>query len=795
MKVYIGTFLIAFATLALEITLTRLLSVTTWYHLAFFAIATAMLGMTAGAVLVYLKPSWFPEESVNRRAATASLCFGLVVPFVLLLLCLLPLNLTASAMGLGTLLTATFFCSLPFFLSGIAITLVLTKCDKPIGLLYASDLIGAAFGCLFVLGGLELVDAPSLILFCAAVGVLAAIGYSGFGGAKAYSIVFVLLAVFATANSTTSRGIRPAILKGKWHPAHWFMIERWNSFSCVNVDELSERPAFYWGKSPVAPERVIPQYYMRIDGGAGTPVSPFTSIDELDYLEFDVTNMVHWLRPTGESCVIGVGGGRDIQSALYFGHSKVTGIEINPIFIDLLNKEFRQFANLADRDDVELIVDEARSYLSRSTQKFSVIQMSLIDTWAATGAGAFALSENSLYTREAWKVFTDRLAKDGIFTVSRWYNPEDLGETGRLLSLAVATMLDSGISAPARHIALITSDRVATLLLSREPFTSAEISRLNEICNRLAFDTPVIPETKPMHDVLREIVGARSIEELKGIAKDGPLRFDPPTDESPYFFNNLRIGKIGSLDEIPQSGQMRGNIIATVTLVGLIVSLLITAIVTIVAPLLLRSVVGERKQDTEPILWSGALYFSLIGVGFMLTEIGMIQKLTVLLSHPTYALGILLFSIILSSGAGSFVSEKVHFERGGKKVILLPLVACGIILGTRILVGYLLVNTITQSMSVKILASVGVIAPLGFILGWFFPVGMRLVRAIRPGQTPWYWALNGIFGVLASAVAVFLSIFFGTSLNFYVAAACYLMTAICIWNLIRQQNPSEGCPN
>ena len=170
---------------------------------------------------------------------------------------------------------------------------------------------------------------------------------------------------------------------------------------------------------------------MRIDGAAGTTVRGFSRLEDLEHLRYDITNVAYYLRPSGGACIIGVGGGRDLQSALHFGHKRVLGVDVNQIFIDLHNKEFSKFAGLANREGVSLVADEARSYLSRIDDKFSIVQMSLVDTWAATGAGAFSFTENALYTVEGWGVFLSRLKDDGLFTVSRWHDPENLGETGR----------------------------------------------------------------------------------------------------------------------------------------------------------------------------------------------------------------------------------------------------------------------------------------------------------------------------------------------------------------------------
>src|SRR5207237_7970764 len=136
---------------------------------------------------------------------------------------------------------------------------------------------------------------------------------------------------------------------------------------------------------------------------------------------------------------------------------------------------FSDFSNLTQLKDVKFEVDEGRSWFARTDQTFDVIQMSLIDTWAATGAGAFSLSENGLYTVEAWKIFLGRLTPKGVYTVSRWYNPDDPSEAGRLLSLAAAALMEIGISEPKGHLFMAIQGRIATLIISRQPFSPTDL--------------------------------------------------------------------------------------------------------------------------------------------------------------------------------------------------------------------------------------------------------------------------------------------------------------------------------
>lgn len=787
-RVYGGTFLIAFATLGLEIALTRLLSVVTWYHLAFFAISTAMLGMTAGAVSVYLRPHRFPQGDPSVGVANACLGFAIVTPLSLIALCLIPLGGAESAGGALELFGATICCALPFYFSGIAISAVLTRCALPIGKLYASDLIGASLACLAVLAALEAVGVPSLIILFGAVGAAAAWCFAmpTHPQRRVAAWLPVLLTLMALLNGLGHPGIAPLFVKGRMERRSAQLAVRWNSFSRVNVYRKIWAAPQMWGPSPRMPRfKPVPQHYMDIDGDAGTAIRR-SSPEDLSHLAWDVTNVAYRLRPSGGACIIGVGGGRDVQSALLFGHERVLGVEVNPIFIDLLRNEFRDFAGVARDDRARLVVDEARSYLARSTERFAVVQMSLIDTWAATGAGAFSLSENALYTVEAWTTILERLDEDGIFTVSRWYSPENLGETGRVASLAVAALIERGVAEPRRHVAMVTAGRVATTLVSQRPFRADDVDRLHEIASDLGFGLPIAPDTPPQDPILRRIVSARSSEELLASIADEPLDYAPPTDERPYFFQMLRLSRLSEAFTATQ-GVVRGNLTATVTLLSLIVCLAILTGATVVAPLALR----RRVAPGCTTLRSGAAYFSLIGAGFMLVEIAFLQRLSVFLGHPVYALGVLLFGMIASAGCGSFLSERLPTAKLLRH--LLPGAAAAAILIASWAFPVLLPRLASSPIPVKAIAALSVIIPLGTLMGVFFPFGMRLVRLRGGEDTPWYWALNGVFGVLCSAVAVLISMRFGISANLWVAAACYATLSPCMASMYRAAE-HDGAP-
>jgi hypothetical protein len=783
---YAGIFIVSFTILALEVALTRLLSVLTWYHLAFFAVSTALLGMTIGSVTVYLYPDWFTRERLPESLSKVSLAGGLIIPICLILLLQIPIQMTVIS-----LVTATVLCTLPYYFLGTVIAAILTKSDLPIGKIYASDLAGAALGCLLVLGGLEIFSAPGIILLCGACASLASISFAwhlNSGKLRTIGVwwLWIIVILFGLCSVPVNR-LRPVTVKGKFENSDMILLEKWNSYSRVTVSRPVETEPFYWSPSPLRPQdfRTI-QFQLKIDGDAGTTIRRFSSLADIDHLRFEGTNLVHYLRPKGTACIIGFGGGKDILGAILFGHEQIVGIEVNRIFIDLLNNQFRDFAGIADYPGVVMVGDEARSYLSRNDINCSVIQMSLIDTWAATGAGAFSLSENSLYTVEAWEVFLDRLTEDGVLTVSRWYDPDNLGETGRLASLAVKTLLDSGVSDPSRHMAMVTVNAIATLLVSKAPFNQEDIQMLKQVSRDLQYDLVLVPGTPPENPILRGIVSAKSYRKLDEFIGKQEYNLEPPTDESPYFFNLLRLKNLSQAN-VPSQGIIQGNLLATATLVKLIFSLAGMTLAAIVLPLWLKTRMQRNLGTQTRILrLAGGMYFSLIGAGFMLVEIALIQRFSVFLGHPIYSLGILLFTLIASTSLGSYVSERLPLERR-PWMLSLPFTIAGLILLMSILIRIVLPALTPASMFVKIVFSITFIAPLGFHMGFFFPMGMRLVKAVDEGDTPWYWALNGIFGVLFSALAVFISIYSAISNNFYLASLFYAALILPIILLAQQR--------
>ena len=614
LRFYAGVGFVTAATLMLQIVETRIISVTSWYHLAFFVISIAMFGLTAGAVWVYLRREASRPEELSYHLSVASLGFALATVLALLVQLTIVTSLPASVMSFVVWVQFAVALSLPFFFSGIVVSLALTRSPYPVGVVYGVDLCGAALGCLGALVLLNLVSGPSAVLWIAALAAAGGLLFSGAkpGGATRPSTiasrlhqrrwaVFGALCVLAAANSLTTAGVRPTVVKDKLERPEHIAYEKWNSFSRITVGHSGKASPALWGRSSQLPPQEIEQRWMNIDGAAGTAVYRFSgNLDELSFLRYDVTNLAYAVPGLKTGAVIGVGGGRDLLSARLFGVSEVVGVEINPIFIDLLTRHFADYTAIGRQPGITFEVDEARSWFARTDRSFDIIQMSLIDTWAATGAGAFTLSENGLYTVEAWRIFLERLTPEGVFTVSRWYAPGEVNETGRMVSLAVATLQDLGAVEPKRHLFIAASENVATLVMSRKPLSDQALAALAGAAATYDFPSSSAPRPRRPRRCCESIVAAPDRTALERAIRGSYLDLSPPTDARPFFFNQLRLARLLDQDVFAlasRPGVYGGNLHATLTLAMLILISAILVAATIVVPL--RSTVAAQARRSR----------------------------------------------------------------------------------------------------------------------------------------------------------------------------------------------------
>jgi hypothetical protein len=604
----------------------------------------------------------------------------------------------------------------------------------------------------------------------------------------------VAVALAACVGNAQSEGIRVLYPKNRAAWAQPVLDSLWNSHAHILAFQPTTGPAFYWGGGEGAAAFTNEQSFVLVDGEAGTPMTAWDGDPaSLDWVSYDVTALPYHLRKAGRVGIVGVGGGRDILAAIWSGSPDVTAVEINDNVVSLLTTLHRRFTRIADHPGVRLVHDEGRAYLTRATDRYDVLQMSLVDTWAATGAGAFTLSENGLYTREAWRIFLDRLTPTGVVSVSRWFSPGQASETSRLIALAVGALLDRGVTRPLAHMALVSRNNVATLLVSPSPLSGADLDTMEAVSRARGFSVLASGRQPAADPRLDGILRSSSNAELRAAVADPTYDYAPPTDARPFFFNMLKPSAWWSGITSTDGGVIAGNLRATGTLVAILgVSVLFVA-GAIALPLAARG----RPAMPGGGLAAGLAYFTLIGVAFMCAQVAFLQRFSVLLGHPTYALVVVLFSMILFAGLGSFFSERATGASGARFGWWVWALAAGLAVTAATISGVCAV-AVAWSLPARIATVLAVVAPLSFAMGFCFPHGARLVQARDESALAWMWGANGGAGVVASIGAVMVSMTLGIEANLWLSAGAYALLPLVARGIAQpagaRQSPGDPAP-
>ncbi|HXK41804.1 MAG TPA: hypothetical protein PKV82_03170 [Anaerolineae bacterium] len=795
----LGIFLTSIGALALEIVLTRIFSVTLWYHFAFLAISLALMGSATAGVVLYFFPRLAQPERASHAIAWASLALALAIPATLLLYLQMPLHVlldTSQGFTAQKLLWLVFIyldLSIPFFLSGFVISLALSTWAKQAGQLYWADLIGAATGCLFSILALEHFGGTGAMFAIAGVialaGVVFTVGRPLPPLARRVSVVAPLLILAVIG------GLLIGVVQDGWfaitstkgggaEPPR--VYEKWNAHSRVSVYEPANYPFFWsvdgahWDET-IARGGTFRHALLLIDAVAGTPIQGYDgALNQVEFLRYDLTSFVYNVTEAPLTLVIGPGGGRDVLAALASGAPHVTAVEVNPAIIEAVRGPFAEFSgHLYDLPEVTVKIADARGYIARSTERYDVIQASLIDTWAAGGSGAFALSENSLYTQEAFYTYYEHLTERGIMSVSRWYQPERPAEMMRLVSTAMAGWKKGGIADPRQHIIVVArttsgaaTEGLATALFKRTPFTPEEVGRAQAQAASLGFTViyaPGQPATEPLSEFILS-------PDWESFIAGYPLDISPATDDRPFFFNLVRVGDL--LDPaLTRSWVYRVSMEAIYILGAVIAVTTMLSVVVVVVPLSLGSRRGRQLTRPSARLLS---YFALLGVSFMLVEVPLIQKLTVYLGRPVYSLAIVLFTLLLFSSLGSLWSSRWSEERLKRNLRwVFPTIAVLVILhaGTSL---WPLPQTMGLSFGLRLFITMLLLAPLALLMGIPFPSGVRWAGAHRSGVIPWLWGINGVMSVLGSALATALAIHVGFHVTLLIAAGLYALAGVAL---------------
>jgi hypothetical protein len=759
-RIFAGVSLITMSVLMLELGLTRIFSAIMYYHFAFMAISLGLFGSGASGVFIYVIQRRLTPARTDQWLSLASQFFAFTTVIALYVILTHPLveatNLYATLM---LIYTATAF---PFFFAGCVVTLAITRFAGDINRLYLFDLAGAAIGCLLLIPVLNLVGAINTVFLVSASAAVASVVFTSSTARRNYSIFsWCLAAGFVALLAYNAATHRIDIRISKGGAESDLLFAKWNSFSRITVRGNAD-------------EMII-----QIDSDAATGiVKDASNVAAQQGALKNITSLAYRLKRNADVLIIGPGGGYDVMTALAAGMKSITAVEVNPIIArDVMSSErFSTFSGgIYEQPGVRLVVDEGRSFIRSSKDRFDIIQATLVDTWAATGAGAFALTENNLYTVQAFNDYVTHLTNDGMLTMTRWYfEPPD--QTLRLLSIARAMMSDLGITNPDRHVMLITESFAkqapATFVFKKSEFTDDEIRVAESLATANKFPVLYTPLTRPSNVFTRMMEAPNPADVWNSFRTD----VSPTYDNNPFFFNTVRFSNILKAGEgSPESVK---NNFGTLVLFSLFTVTFVLVAAFIVGPLVI-----VRRRD----LMTGGrakisylMYFACLGAGFIIVEVAMTQKFILFLGHPVYALTVVLFSLLTFSAMGSYVSGRV-FQKSpvGSLAKLLAVLAVTIVVYI-LVIPPIFYGLVHLPLFLRIMISVILMAPLGALMGMPMPFAIRLVAPIAPELIPWAWGVNGAASVMGSVAALVIAISSGFYQALLIGTVLYLLASVTI---------------
>lgn len=790
----LGIFAVSLAILLLELLLTRVFSVVMFHHFSFLAVSLAMTGIGLGGLIVNLRPRWFRADNITSAGPVLALVFAFTVIAASWVAFNTPIRLQDDAANWRRVVTVLVASLVPFAAGGLVIAHILAFNSERANRLYFFDLMGAGMAAVLFVPAIAVLGAPSALLLAAAIGAMS--GACLARGTRARATCGVLAAgLLAVAGANASRSFFDVRFAkgGVRAPA---LVTRWNSFSRVEVQGISgdmERlraPLGFGFSSRLRAQ--VRELYLLYDADAMTQIVGFDGdLAKVSYLLWDVTAAAHHVRTNERVLVIGAGGGRDILAALRSGAEHVTGVEINDITIDLMRGRFRDYTHglYVDVPKVEVVNEDGRSFVEHTPERFDLIQASLVDTWAASSAGAYALAENSLYTVEAFRDYFAKLRPDGLVSFSRWYAAPPV-EVLRVVSLARAALGQIGVSAPERHVAIVRTDwrvtqrpSLATIMIKLSPFTDAEITALIDWSHRMLFDVAYVPpngSANGSEPAFATLLGSHS--DAAHFMETAKFDLSPTTDDRPFFFDRVPLAAwLRQRAGLPAPAFASGELpLSSRTLLTALVVTAVTTLLLLCLPLLL----GPRLADTLPIgrrlAWIA--YFACLGVGYIVVEVVLIQRFNLYLGNPSYALTVVLFTMLVASGCGALVAQR--WTRPVALIATLMVVCVGV--GVLALgIGPLIGSTLSASTPTRIAIAAAFVAPLAFVMGIPFPTGLRLVGRASQSLVSWAWAVNGGASVFGSVLAVIVSMSAGFSSSLLLAGAGYLTALLLSVGLVR----------
>ena len=783
-KYLAGIFLLSFSTLLFELSLTRVFSVTLWYHFGFLIISTALLGFGVSGVAVSISKKIRETSTPDKMVGWMAVFLGISVISTCWLLQRIPFDPFSLYtdkrqllyMPLTYLLVAT-----PFFFAGLALSLLFTRYATQINRLYAADLAGAALGCVAIVFSMPWLGGGGSVLLAASFASLGAILFFGraYKPQMATAAGLLLLSLFLSFRADHLIPLRITSNKRSSSDTSKPVFTQWNTFSKIDLYVDSSRFA---GK-------LSPTFYID-EGTAATGLDFDLRPDVVTALKQypDDTLYASCLAYLGYSkpsvLVIGSGAGTEVLDALHYGAGRIVAVDINPIINRVVSQTMNDlWGNMFHRPSVEQVTDEGRNYVRSSHEKFDAIVSVHTISNAAMASGALSLAENYVLTREAFEDYYDHLNDSGVIYFTR---PEF--QLPRLFATGREVLEAKGVPDPAKHFLAYTypvptrwSGRkafYAIFLMSKAALAPGRIERMKMYAGAMKDERNRAPvflydPAEKYRNIYDSVLSASSLPSLYARY---PFEISPATDNRPFFnhhtrWSSIRLQSFTDIFSQNRFGRLalEDKPIAEVSLIILLVQVILIAAVCILLPLWRFSSAGLQLQNAIAPL----LYFSGLGMGFIMVEIVLIQQFGLLLGEPVYTLTIVLAGLLLFTGVGAYLSGR--FSRPAQQTVRDAILLLSLVLFlASCFLPMLLRAAIPLSLTGRIIFSIILIMPVGILLGIPFPSGIRMISYRSPRLIPWAWGVNGFFTVIGSVMALMLSMMIGFQAVLWTAILIYL---------------------
>jgi hypothetical protein len=795
-RVLPATLLVSAAAIGYEILLMRVLSIVQWHHFAYMIISLALLGYGAsGTCIAILRRRLEPR--FEQAFAGSALLFSVSMVVCFIVAQRVPFNALEIVWDRGqflklSLVYLAFF--VPFFFAACCIGLAFTCRGSASSRIYFFDLLGAGLGAMLVIALLFAVSPQTALVLLVLLPLLGSVLVAATAASRLplgiAQLAWLLLLAFGAPQALLE--LRISEYKGLSQALQVvdsrILGQASSPLGLITIVDsptvpIRHAPGLSFGTRHIPPQQLA--VFTDADG-----MSAITRYDgdpaSVAYLGDMTAALPYALLREPAVLVLGAGSGSDVLMALYHGASRVEAVELNPQMTALIADTYAGFAGSIYHDPrVTVVTGEARGFIARHEGSYDLIQIGLLDSFGASGAGVQALNESYIYTVEALGEYLEDLAPGGVLAITRWIKlpPRD---SIKLIATGIEALRRAGVTEPGRRLAMIRGWNTSTLLIRNGEFTAGEIDRMRAFSDSRSFDTAWFPgmqaaDANRYNQLQAPYVFQATVALLGEQARDFAERYKfyvaPATDDRPYFFHFFRWRTLPEVLALRTAGGAGLIEWGYLVLVATLLQAAALGVVLILVPLMLARHAWPAGAGRN----FGA-YFLLLGLAFLFVEMAFIQKFILFLSHPLYSVAVVLSGFLLFAGLGSGASAWLarHLPRRGASPVTVAVAAIIVLALVYVLaLPAVFARFMGLPDAARIALSLALIAPLAFFMGMPFPLGLKRLAELAPGFVPWAWGINGFASVVSAVLATLLAIEFGFNAVILLALVLY---AVAAWN-------------